>query len=450
MNDIFIINACDVLGDTNLGLSGSEIVKYCISYANQYDVEIPHCIYPFGTKVPNKRTALKDNMLKFSRAQQFEILKQLCELSKFEKNNDIQKLKLQITNHFTENDSIATDFDISQSQVKMTKKITGITYRNIIDVLNVGSDGENIKWNGRLNEVEFLSRLYELEKLASTDKRFKNANEDIWQHTINNEDYELKDILEYEGFNIKNGDDMYLLNFLCEVFHPEVRKRQENFMKIFVKLNKLIICDGYEMYEKDYISNHAVYGWRVVEKISSNCENDYIETKQSEGVNKMIEEKIFISHSSKDAAYGQILVDLLKYIGLKREQIIFTSNPMYGIPINENIFDYLKSQLKNKMYVLYLLSDNYYSSVACLNEMGATWIVQNEYTPIFTPNFDFQNLNFLEGAIDPRQMGFSIDNKQRIIQFKNIVLDKFKLEMDELEWNDAFDKYIEKINKIKA
>lgn len=41
---------------------------------------------------------------------------------------------------------------------------------------------------------------------------------------------------------------------------------------------------------------------------------------------KGINMKVFISHSSKDKVYGDILVDLLKGLGLKREEIIYTSN----------------------------------------------------------------------------------------------------------------------------
>ena len=37
--------------------------------------------------------------------------------------------------------------------------------------------------------------------------------------------------------------------------------------------------------------------------------------------------KIFISHSSKNENYGKALVQLLTGIGIKSEQIIFTSNP---------------------------------------------------------------------------------------------------------------------------
>lgn len=156
--------------------------------------------------------------------------------------------------------------------------------------------------------------------------------------------------------------------------------------------------------------------------------------------------KIFISHSSMDKTYGEVLVKLLRELGLNREEIIFTSNDDYGIPLGENIFDYLKKQIKEGVYILYLLSDNYYNSVACLNEMGAAWIVQNEYTVIGVPNFNFDNPKFSEGAIDPKRIGFNMDNKKRVVEFKNKILERFKLSIDEADWNNALDKYFDDLN----
>jgi hypothetical protein len=127
--------------------------------------------------------------------------------------------------------------------------------------------------------------------------------------------------------------------------------------------------------------------------------------------------KIFISHSSKNANYGNALVNLLTGIGISGDQIIFTSNDAYGIPIGQNIFDWLKNQIVEKPYVLYLLSSEYYKSVACLNEMGAAWVIENKHTMIFTPNFKLDSYEFQNGAIDPREIGFYINNNDKLIAF---------------------------------
>ena len=127
--------------------------------------------------------------------------------------------------------------------------------------------------------------------------------------------------------------------------------------------------------------------------------------------------KIFISHSSKNADYGNALVNLLTGVGINGDQIIFTSNDAYGIPIGNNIFEWLKTRITEKPYVLYLLSPEYYKSVACLNEMGAAWVIENKHTMIFTPNFKIDSDEFQNGAIDPRKIGFFINNNDKLLEF---------------------------------
>lgn len=127
--------------------------------------------------------------------------------------------------------------------------------------------------------------------------------------------------------------------------------------------------------------------------------------------------KIFISHSSKNKNYGEALVNLLTAVGVKDDEIIFTSNDAYGIPIGQSIFNWLKSRISEKPHVLYLLSPQYYESVACLNEMGAAWVVENKHTMIFTPEFNLSSPEFLNGAIDPREIGFYINNHDKVIAF---------------------------------
>ncbi|MCL3883564.1 hypothetical protein [Marivita sp. GX14005] len=44
-------------------------------------------------------------------------------------------------------------------------------------------------WHGALDEIAFLSRIFDLTSLPSHDSRFQNAEQDIWQHCINNSDW---------------------------------------------------------------------------------------------------------------------------------------------------------------------------------------------------------------------------------------------------------------------
>lgn len=158
--------------------------------------------------------------------------------------------------------------------------------------------------------------------------------------------------------------------------------------------------------------------------------------------------KILISHASANKEYGNALVELLRGIGLKEDEIIFTSNTAYGIPIGQNIFKWLKSQISEKPFVVYLLSKEYYSSVACLNEMGAAWIIENEHAILFTPNFDINSKEFQNGAIDPREIGFYINDEERLLSFIQHIEKDFNISKNAVIISQKLKKYLAEINSI--
>ena len=94
--DVFVSHAADVLAETNSGLTGAQIVKYCNAYAVDFGVDIPITssnFGKFGSVIPNKRTALYRNLSVFNGQQQFVIIKELSELSLFENNKDAAGLR---------------------------------------------------------------------------------------------------------------------------------------------------------------------------------------------------------------------------------------------------------------------------------------------------------------------------------------------------------------------
>lgn len=155
--------------------------------------------------------------------------------------------------------------------------------------------------------------------------------------------------------------------------------------------------------------------------------------------------KIFISHSSKNKFYGDKLVDLLRNIGLKENEIIFTSNTAYGIPVGQNIFNWLRTQITEKPFVVYLLSEEYYQSVACLNEMGAAWIIENKHAAVFTPDFNLTSKEFQSGALDPREIGFYITDEERLLSFIQLISENFEVTKSHILISQSTKKFIDDI-----
>ena len=125
-------------------------------------------------------------------------------------------------------------------------------------------DNKRIQYGycGRLSELDFLKRIYDLKSLPSFDDRFDDAEGDIWQHTVNNNDYEEGWIFEDDRFELLNGDDEVLLKFLCAVFQHAVRTESGYWKEFLGEVNGLLQNDGYELYPESKISGRDVYGWR--------------------------------------------------------------------------------------------------------------------------------------------------------------------------------------------
>ena len=149
-------------------------------------------------------------------------------------------------------------------------KITGVTRRDIFDLFKKGITEDNwlitenifYPYYGRSDVVEFLKRLYNLADWESRDSRVENAEEEIIMHTHNG-DYPDDWIFEDERFQLLDGEDNILLNFLCEVFHPEVRDENGAWERYLERINTLLNEDGYEIVATSKLSGRDVFSWKI-------------------------------------------------------------------------------------------------------------------------------------------------------------------------------------------
>jgi AbiJ N-terminal domain 3/Abortive infection C-terminus len=134
--------------------------------------------------------------------------------------------------------------------------ITPLTRRDIFDYLTM----ENIAWHGRLEEVAFLERIWDLGNMPSTDGRFKDAAGDIWQHRVNNPwDWEDDWVFTDSRFELMHGPDDKFLQFLCEMVHPVVRSDDDEAQQLVSFFNKKLAADGWILSATDQMSGHPVF-----------------------------------------------------------------------------------------------------------------------------------------------------------------------------------------------
>ncbi len=181
--------------------------------------------------------------------------------------------------------------------------------------------------------------------------------------------------------------------------------------------------------------------------------DDFVDvlSHSNEGIKS--EKIIFLSHRSCDKKYGDALRDFIIGLGVQNNQLIYTSHPLHKIPLDKNIYDYLRENINSEIFMIILWSNDYLESPACLNEMGAAWVTQSDYTNIYVPTFSFGNPKYHECAVDTRKMGAVLNGdahcKANLIELKNKIQSLFDLQDDEQKFTYLIDEFITKISESK-
>lgn len=164
--------------------------------------------------------------------------------------------------------------------------------------------------------------------------------------------------------------------------------------------------------------------------------------------------KVFISHSSKDKDYVAKIVSLFDDMGLKETDIFCSSLAGYGIPIDTNIFDFLRNQFQHyNLHVIIVHSDNYYQSAVSLNEMGAAWVLRTKCTSFLLPGFGFDKMT---GVVNGNAIAIKLDSKDNDIDLKDklnqlydIFVDEFSLHKKaSILWEQKRDSFIDAIHRM--
>ena len=129
---------------------------------------------------------------------------------------------------------------------------------------------------------------------------------------------------------------------------------------------------------------------------------------------KLVEKQplLFISHSSANEKIAEALVDMFRTIGFNTKNMFCSSVNGFDIREGEDIYDTLLSKFQDyKIFVIFLLSKDYYQSAACLNEMGAAWVLKANYATIIAPGFTIPEI---KGAINPNKMAVVLEDLKRV------------------------------------
>lgn len=139
-------------------------------------------------------------------------------------------------------------------------------------------------------------------------------------------------------------------------------------------------------------------------------------------------------------------------MGIKQTQLFCSSIQGYGIPQGSgDLYNYIRNEMSNdNLFVVIMLSPNYYNSPVCLNEMGAAWIKQSAYQSILLPGFAYPDI---KGAINPRDICFQLSDKENrkaaMNEFKNRIISHLEMEeIDQTRWERFRDAFFDEIDRI--
>lgn len=138
--------------------------------------------------------------------------------------------------------------------------ITEVIRQDIIDTIVASG----IQWSGRMEEPDFLERVFAARDMPSYDTRFGNAYGDIWQHRVNNLDWEDDWIFRDTRFNLLNCDEEVFLKFLCEMLHPAVQPDPNIVDSVRDMLDFHLRQAGYELTERTRIAGRPVFSVKPV------------------------------------------------------------------------------------------------------------------------------------------------------------------------------------------
>ena len=177
--DTFISHAADILGSTEGGLSGGRIAAICSKYSVEFNVNIPYGQHPFPKTLPNKRTALRENLKAFPPPQQYFIIKELCEFPGLADNTEVRDLKIKLLSRFghlnTENSSDKINESLVEETTHWLQEFPDILklYQQALEKLN-----NNVFQRNLLDDLRLSLELL-LKSILNNQKSLENQLSEI-------------------------------------------------------------------------------------------------------------------------------------------------------------------------------------------------------------------------------------------------------------------------------
>lgn len=145
--------------------------------------------------------------------------------------------------------------------------VTAVTRKEITKLLRDGFNFKDffntriyVKWNGELEEYDFLKRICDVDLIKPIDSRFITFKAELYQHRIRNNDWNDSYFFEDDRLPYKNSSQEQFFKIICEILHPEVRDESGDWKDLKSLIASILKNDGFEFVEINKISGYSVFG----------------------------------------------------------------------------------------------------------------------------------------------------------------------------------------------
>lgn len=261
-------------------------------------------------------------------------------------------------------------------------RLSEITRRDIVDWLLL----RGAPFHGRLDLMSFLGRVWQLSDMPSTDHRFQDAHGDIWQHMVNNDDWDYEYLL-LERLDLLSCPDTQFLRFLEECVHPLVVPNQEDASRIAGEFNKYLAADGFVLKVSRQISGRPIWEAVTLGKVDD------------------LRYEVALSFAGEDRAFVDRVAEELRRSGVEVFYDKYEEVTLWGKDLVEHLDKVFRGQAR---YCVMFVSEHYRDKMWPLEERRSAFAraIQEREEYILPVRFDETEIPGLRptvGYVDARQ-----------------------------------------------
>ena len=226
---------------------------------------------------------------------------------------------------------------------------------------------------------------------------------------------ELPDMALSNRQGYKSDDPRYeaVINYVRTTLLPDILKKRELFTDLTKAQKKKEATESRKKHEEElrklinkFRQTASKLAAENIQKIGVNAPQDVVEKIISDTINDNVpdlgikslidsqKKKILISQTYPDKALADIVYKMLIFNNIPEEDILYTNcdDEVCRVPEGYSIYGYLRdffveSYSTQKIFVLFITSENTKQSWGAITEVGASWITQIDHKIFNIPPF---------------------------------------------------------------